>query len=85
MALAIDGKEQVLGSNRFAALPLTGGSVEIRMLGGEETREALRPPEPSAWTWQHQALVLPGDGEIGYRVLGRASAAGGSGVSAVCR
>lgn len=82
-ALAIGGKEQVLGSNRLVALPLTGGSVEIRMLGGEETREALRPPEPSAWTWQHQALVLPQDGEIAYRVLGRASAAGGSGVSAV--
>ncbi|MES2921428.1 MAG: hypothetical protein V4819_07775 [Verrucomicrobiota bacterium] len=83
VVLAIDGKEQVLGSNRLVALPLTGGSLEIRMLGGEETREALRPPEPSAWTWQHQVLVLPQDGEIAYRVLGRASAAGGSGVSAV--
>jgi len=83
VALAIGGKEQVLGSNRLVALPLTGGSLEIRMLGGEETREALRPPEPSAWTWQHQVLVLPQDGEIAYRVLGRASAASGSGVSAV--
>ena len=82
LALDIDGKEQVLGSNRIVSLPLTGGSVTIRLLGGQETREALRPPEPSVWTWQHQALVLPGDGEIGYRVLGRASASGGSGVSA---
>lgn len=83
VALTIGGKKQVLGSNRLVALPLAGGSVEIRLLGGEETREALRPPEPSAWTWQHQALVIPGDGEIGYRVLARASAAGGSGVFAL--
>ena len=83
VALVIDGKQQVLGSNGLMAFPLTGGTVEIRLLGGEETREALRPPEPSAWTWQHQVLILPADGEIAYRVLGRASAGGGSGVSAV--
>lgn len=83
LALTIDGKEQVLGSNRLVALPLTGGNVQIRLLGGEETREALRPPEPSTWTWQHQALVVPGDGEIAYQVLGRASASGGSGVASV--
>jgi hypothetical protein len=83
VALNVGGREQVLGSNQIAALPLTGGSVEIRMLGGEETREALRPPEPSTWTWQHQALVIPGDGEIAYQILGRASASGGSGVAAV--
>ncbi len=82
VALIIGGKEQLLGSNRTVALPLTGASVEIKMLGGDETREALRPPEPSAWSWQHQTLVIPGDGEIDYRVLGRASAAGGSGVFA---
>jgi hypothetical protein len=61
---------------------LTGGVVELRMLGGEETREALRPPEPSSWTWQHQALVIPGEGEISYRIQARASATGGSGVGA---
>ena len=82
VALTIDGKEQVLGSNQLTALPLTGGSLQIRMLGGEETREALRPPEPSTWTWQHQALVMPGESEIFYQVLGRASAAGGSGIAA---
>jgi hypothetical protein len=83
VALKIEGKEQVLGSNQTVALPLTGGVVEVRLLGGDETREALRPPVASAWTWQHQALVTPGDGEIHYRVLAHASAASGSGVSAV--
>ncbi|HEX7261812.1 MAG TPA: hypothetical protein VF258_08365, partial [Luteolibacter sp.] len=82
VALKIDGREQVYGSNRTIALPLAGGPLEIRLLGGEETREARRPPEPSAWTWQHQALVIPGDGEMIYRVLCRASATAGSGVSA---
>lgn len=83
VAVSIDGREQVLGSNRRIALPLGGCELVLRMLGGEETREALRPPEPSEWTWQHQALVIPGDGEISYQVLASASAAGGSGVSAV--
>src|SRR6478609_2104849 len=82
MVLKIDGREQVLGSNRTVALPLAGGQLEIRMLGGEETREARRPPEPSEWTWQHQALVMPGEGEFIYRILCRASATAGSGVAA---
>jgi hypothetical protein len=82
VALKIDGREQILGSNQVVALPMTGGSFEIRMLGGAETREALRPPEPSVWTWQHQALVIPGDNEITYRILARASASGGSGIFA---
>jgi hypothetical protein len=82
IALRIDGREQVIGSNQMVALPLGGGGVSIRRLGGEETREALKPPEPSIWSWQHQALVIPGDGEIVYQVLARASATGGSGVAA---
>lgn len=82
VALKIGGREQVYGSNRTVALPLAGGPLEIRLLGGEETREARRPPEPSTWTWQHQALVIPGDGEMIYRILCRASATAGSGVSA---
>lgn len=83
VGLKIDGREQLLGSNQLVPLPLAGGSFAIRMLGGEETREALKPPEPSEWTWQHQALVTPGEGEITYQVLARASATGGSGVSAL--
>ncbi len=82
VAVKIDGREQLLGSNQLLPLPLTGGTFEVRMLGGEETREALRPPEPSAWTWQNQALVTPGDGDIFYQVLARASATGGSGIAA---
>lgn len=83
ISLKIDGREQVLGSNQRVALPLGGGRYIMRVLGDEETREALRPPEPSLWTWQQQALVIPNDGEIVYQVLGSASAAGGSGVSAI--
>ncbi len=82
VALKIDGREQLLGSNQLLPLPLAGGTFEIRILGGEETREALRPPEPSTWTWQNQALVTPADGGILYQVLARASATGGSGVAA---
>lgn len=82
VALSIDGQEQVLGSNQLVALPLTGGSLQIRMLGGEETREALRPPEPSTWTWQHQALVMPEESEIAYKMISRASAEAGSGIDA---
>jgi hypothetical protein len=82
VAVKINGRDQVLGANRSIALPLAGGSYSMRMLGGEETREALRPPEPSVWTWQQQALVIPEDGAIRYRVLANASAAGGSGVAA---
>jgi hypothetical protein len=82
VALKVDGREHLLGSNQILPLPLTGGTYEIRMLGGEETREALRPPEPSTWTWQNQALVTPGDGELSYQVLACASATGGSGIAA---
>lgn len=82
VSLKIDGRERVLSSNASVALPLAGGTVKLKMLGGEEAREALRPPEPSVWIWQHQALVIPGNGEITYRVLARASASVGSGVAA---
>ncbi|MES2474327.1 MAG: hypothetical protein V4640_01010 [Verrucomicrobiota bacterium] len=82
IAVKVGGREQVLGANRRIALPLVGGSHSLRMLGGEETREALRPPEPSVWTWQQQALVIPEDGAIRYRVLASASANAGSGVAA---
>jgi hypothetical protein len=43
----------------------------------------LRPPAPSTWTWQHQALVLPSDTELAYQIITRASAADGSGVEAL--
>lgn len=81
--LKMEGKEVVVGSNASVALPIAGGAVEFRMLGGEETREALRPPQPSVWTWQHQALVIPGEGDLSYRVAARASSSAGSGVGAI--
>ncbi len=83
IAVKIDGREHILGPNQMLPLPLAGGSVTVKLLGGDETREALRPPEPSTWTWQHQALVLPGDGVIAYHVMARASATNGSGVAAL--
>ncbi len=82
VAVKIDGREHLLGSNQLLPLPLGGGTFEIRMLGGEETREALRPPEPSSWSWQNEALVIPEDGGLVYQVMARASATGGSGVAA---
>ncbi|MEI6653372.1 MAG: hypothetical protein WCP45_01275 [Verrucomicrobiota bacterium] len=82
ITVKIDGREQILGPDQVLPLPLAGGGVGVRLLGEDETREALRPPEPSAWTWQHQALVLPGDGGIAYHVMARASATNGSGVAA---
>lgn len=82
IAMKIDGREQLLGPNQMLPLPLAGGTVTVRLLGTEETREALRPPQPSAWTWQHQALVLPGEGVLVYHLLARATATAGSGVAA---
>lgn len=82
VALSLDGSEQILGSNRIISLPLSGAKLEFRMLSAQETREALSPPEPSKWTWQHQALVKPSDGVIDYHVLAQASAVGGAGVAA---
>lgn len=82
IGLRIDGRETVVGSNASVALPIAGALVDFRILGGEETREALRPPEPSTWSWQHQVLVVPGEGDLAFRVIARASASGGSGVAA---
>ena len=83
IAVKIDGREQILDANQMLPLPLAGGTVSVRLVAGEETREALRPAQPSTWTWQHQALVLPGDGVLAYHVMARASTTDGSGVAAV--
>jgi hypothetical protein len=77
------GREETLADRQIRPLPSSGQELTVRLLGSHETREALRPPEPSAWTWQHQALVKPSDGELIYQVLARASAADGSGVEAL--
>lgn len=69
------------GSSR----PLPAGRCEwtVRVLDPAESAEALRPPTPSTWSWQHEALVLPREGELEYQLISRASADDGSGVEAM--
>ncbi len=75
--------EETLAAGQIRPLPNKGHRLHIRLLDSRETREALSPPEPSAWTWQNQALVMPIDGDLVYQVIARASAADGSGVEAL--
>jgi hypothetical protein len=75
--------EETLAAGQIRPLPHDGQTLTIRMLDSHETREALRPPDPSIWTWQNQALVIPADGGLIYQTIARASAADGSGVEAV--
>ncbi len=75
--------EETLTSAVVRPLPNNGSTLTLRLLDSRETREALLPPEPTAWTWQHEALVTPADGELIYQILARASATGGSGVAAM--
>jgi hypothetical protein len=76
-------KEETLAAGQVRPLPNKGQTLHIRLLDSRETREALSPPEPSIWSWQHQALVLPADGDLVYQIIARASAADGSGVEAL--
>jgi len=82
ITLAAGEKEEALAAGQTRPLPPAAQSLRVRLLDKQETREALRPPEPSIWTWQHQALVIPADGGLLYQIIARASAAGGSGVGA---
>ena len=75
-------REEALTSGQIRPLSTNGNTLTLRLLDDRETREALLPPEPSDWTWQHQALVVPGESELCYQIITRASAAGGSGVEA---
>ena len=47
-------------------LPAAGAGVELRLIDQSEAAEALRPPEPSTWSWQHQAVVSRCDGQLHY-------------------
>lgn len=76
------GREQTLVAGQALPLPASGGAVSIRMPSERETVEAQRPPQPSDWSWQHQALLRDEEGELAYRVVARASATKGSGLSA---
>ncbi len=80
--MEIDGTGKSLTANQTLPLPGAGSTLTFRFLNEEETREARRPPEPSAWSWQHQALVLPSEDCLIYQVIARATAEGGSGMSA---
>jgi hypothetical protein len=75
--------EETLAAGQMRPLSNKGESLHIRLLDSRETREALSPPEPSAWTWQHQAVVIPANGDLVYQIITRASAANGSGVEAL--
>lgn len=82
ITLGVGEKEEALSGGQIRPLPPAARNLRIRLLDQQETREALRPPEPSVWTWQHQALVTPSDDELIYQIVARASAADGSGVEA---
>jgi len=83
VVLGSGDSEETLAANQVRPLPHAAQSLVIRLLDSHETREALRPPEPSTWSWQNQALVIPADGELIYQTIASASAAAGSGVEAV--
>lgn len=83
VVLQTGDREETLSAGQFRPLANNGQPIGIRLLGSRETQEALSPPEPSTWTWQQQALVIPDDGTLLYQVIARASAAGGSGVEAL--
>jgi hypothetical protein len=78
----IDGREQALIPGKPLPLPAAGATVTLRALSVREAEETQRPPQPSDWTWQHQALVSDADGELSHFILARASATTGSGLSA---
>lgn len=80
--VTIDDRDQTLLPGQPLPLPASGASVKLRALSHEEVAESQRPPEPSAWTWQHQVLVRDAEGELDHLVVARASATGGSGLSA---
>jgi hypothetical protein len=72
--------EETLSAGQIRPLSNKGQTLHIRLLDSRETREALSPPEPSSWSWQHQALVIPAGGDLFYQIIARASAGNGSGV-----
>jgi hypothetical protein len=81
--ITIGGREETLTTGKSLPLRHDGGGIHIRPLDDRESREALLPPEPSEWAWQHQALVVPEDGGLIYQIAGVASATGGAGVEAL--
>ena len=71
-----------LTAESLRSLSANAQSFKITLLGKEETEEARRPPEPSIWLWQNQAIVIPEEGQLHYQILAKASASQGSGIEA---
>ena len=82
LVIHTENKDEPLAANQIRPLSHNGSSLKFRLLDDQQTEDALRPPEPSSWTWQNQALVMPVDGMLTYKILARASATAGSGVQA---
>jgi hypothetical protein len=82
ITLCSGDKEEALTRGQVRPLCHNGAPLVFRLLDPQETHEARRPPEPSEWTWQHQALVTPSDDGLVYLIMARASASSGSGVAA---
>lgn len=80
--VTVDGREHSLQPGRPLPLPAAGANVILQPLSTAEIEARERPPEPSDWTWQHQALVWDREGELDHLVIARASATAGSGLSA---
>ena len=76
------GREEIMTAGQVWPIPPEGGEIHVRLLEERESREALLPPEPSEWAWQHQALVVPDDGALIYQIASIASADGGAGLEA---
>ena len=74
--------DQLLAAGQPFPLAAAGGKITVRALSTVEVEEKTRPPEPSDWSWQFQTLVRENEGELIHHITGRASAAGGSGLSA---
>ena len=83
VVLGSGDSEETLAGGQVRPLPNTGPNLTLRLLDSRETREALRPPQPSTWTWQNQTLVMPADGGLIYQTIASATAADGSGVDAL--
>lgn len=75
--------EEILDGGQVRPLPSAVAKLRLRWLDERESRAALSPPEPSTWSWQHQALVMPDDDGLVYQLVCRAAAPAGSGVAAV--
>ena len=77
-----NGERSQLTAEQTLPLSATGSTLTFKFLTEEELLEAQRPPEPSAWSWQHQALVTPSEDCLIYQIVSRATAEGGSGMAA---